>query len=42
MLLLELAMGEGVTPTAFAFRARAPLYAGRAFTLAKAGATCDH
>ena len=37
-LLLDLSMTRGVMPSAFSFRARAPLYAGRHFTLAMAGA----
>ena len=36
MLLIDHALREGVTPTRFAFRARAPLYAGRRFTVARA------
>lgn len=35
MLLMDHALREGLAPTRFEFRARAPLYAGRAFTLAR-------
>ena len=38
MLLLDHAMRAGMQPTQFDFRARAPLYAGRSFMLARAGA----
>jgi 3-methylfumaryl-CoA hydratase len=37
MLLLDEAVRDGVAPTRFAFRARAPLCAGRELTLARAG-----
>lgn len=37
MLLLRHAQADGIEPAGFAFRARAPLYAGRPFTLARAG-----
>ncbi len=37
MLLIELATGEGIVPAAFSFRGHAPLFLGRAFTLAMAG-----
>ncbi|KQS04137.1 hypothetical protein ASG11_07655 [Sphingomonas sp. Leaf357] len=37
MVLLDHAMREGVRPNRFAFRARAPLYAGRHVTIARAG-----
>jgi 3-methylfumaryl-CoA hydratase len=36
MLLIDHALREGVAPARFAFRARAPLHAGRRFTLARA------
>ena len=36
-LLIDLAMTAGVVPATFSFRARAPLYCGRRFTLAMAG-----
>jgi 3-methylfumaryl-CoA hydratase len=37
MLLLDHALREGIVPARFDFRARAPLYAGRRFTLARGG-----
>ncbi len=37
MLLMDQALRGGTSPTRFEFRARAPLYAGDAFTLAQAG-----
>ncbi len=37
MLLMDQALREGSVPTRFEFRARAPLYAGRSFMLARAG-----
>jgi len=37
MLLIRHAIGDGIRPARFTFRGRSPLYAGRGFTIARAG-----
>ena len=37
MLLIGAALDDGLVPSAFSFRGRSPLYAGRAFTVSRAG-----
>ncbi|MEI9927031.1 MAG: acyl-CoA dehydrogenase [Sphingomonas sp.] len=37
MLLVDHAMRDGIVPSSFSFRGRAPLYAGRGFAVARAG-----